>query len=436
MTFEQLQDLLQMYNGINGDRENFEALKAGILDVKTSAAWSIPDTAFIEPGASGGTIGDGNDPFPTHAAAEAEGATSFILLPGNYTEQFDLVSGASYYSYEGVTFVNGGITANANQIGTRWLGNADFIGNFTSIYFNQSVDLIDVEIEFNEIEETGTSGRFELRAGTTNLSNVTIKGKRYTALGGNAYGIYLRGRLGGTIHIDEIYGDYSVVNAFSHDNATLTVSYNKLTLRDGGAAGNTLPQYKQAFISYSSTASSKIILKGDIYNEVASLMASNGATVSTWLSSLGKIIINGDIYALNNRGIYNTGGTVEHNGQVKSLNLAWECTAGSTIVKNSIANQAVSSIVSGTGKLEILDFAIKSTTSDHIIDVVGNTAELRISNSILEGSSGLCVEHNAGTSTIAFQGSVSSNLANSALTDACTPSGFTQQSGLVAPSID
>jgi hypothetical protein len=436
MTFEQLQDLLQMYNGINGDRENFEALKAGILDVKTSAVWSIPDTAFIEPGASGGTIGDGNDPFPTHAAAIAEGATSFILLPGNYTEQFDLVSGASYFSYDGVTFVGGGITATTDQIGTRWLGNADFIGNFTSIYFNQSVDLIDVEIEFNEIEETGTSGRFELKAGITNLSNVTIKGKRFTSVGGNAAGIYLRGRLGGTIHIDEIYGDYSVITAFSHDDATITLSYNKLTLRDGGTPGNSLPQYKQALISYSSTASSKIILKGDIYNDVSSLMGSNGATITTWLSGLGTVIIEGDIYTPNNRAVYNTGGNIILKGRIKSGDSAFQVAGGKVDVIGCTVEQGTSSSVSDSGELWMSGTSVKSTTTDHIIDVVGNSAELRITDCILEGTSGLCVEHNAGTSTIAFQGSVSSNLANSTLTDACTPSGFTQQSGLIAPSID
>jgi len=396
--------------------------------------WNVPGVAFLEPSASGGTIGDGNDPFPTHAAAVLAGATAFILLPGNYSEQFDLVSGASYYSYEGVTFVDGGITATANQTGTKWLGYADFVGNFQMIYFNDSVDLIDVEIEFNEIEETagGARGLTLKAAAGGNLSNIKVKGKKFVGVGGNGYGIYLRGRLGGSISIDEIYGDYSVIDSFGHEDSTLLISYNKLVLRDGGAANN-LQQYKQAFISYNSDATSNITLRGDIYNEVTALMGSNGATVTAWSGNAGTITIEGDIYALNNRSILCVSGSIVHKiGRIKSLNKAYEVTAGKISANNNIIEQGTSSTVSGTGKLEISHTSVKSTTTDQIIDVAGNTSELRITNSILEGTSGLCVEHNAGTSVIAFQGNVSSNLANSALTDACSPTGFTQQTGLVA----
>ena len=428
-------EVLKAINSVIGTtNQSVQDLISQIGNIETG--WNIPGVAFIDPSVNSGqgTIGDGNDPFSTHAAAVAAGATSFILLPGNYSEQFDLKSGASYYSYEGVTFVNGGITATTNQEGTKWLGYADFIGNFEMIYFNDSLDLVDVEIEFNEIEETGTAARgltLKVADAASNLSNVNIRGRKFIGLGGNAYGIYIRGRLGGSISIDEIYGDYSTIDAFQHENSTLVISYNKLVLRDGGAAGN-LAQYKQAFIAYTSDADSNITLKGDIYNEVSSLVGSNGATVTTWSGSLGTIIIEGDIYSNNNRGVYNTGGNIIHRGSIESLDKAYEVTAGKINSNGNIIEQGVSSTVSGTGKLEIGNSIVKSSTSDHILDVVGNTAELRITNSILEGTSGLCVEHNGGTSTIAFQGSVASNLANSALTDACSPTGFTQQTGLVA----
>jgi len=404
---------------------------------ESTGGWLIPETAFILPGATGGVIGDGNDPFPTHAAAVTAGATSFVLLPGNYSELFDLVSGANYYSYEGVTFVAGGITATVNQDGTKWLGNADFIGNFQMLYFNSAVDLVDVEIEFNEIEETGSGGRgLTLKVGTTNLSNVSVKGNKFTGLGGNAYGIYLRGRLGGAININEIYGDYSVIDAFTHSNATLIISYNKLVLRDGGIGGN-LPQYKHAFISYLSDATSNITLRGDIYNEVSTLMASNGAAVVSWTANLGTVTIEGDIYALNNRGIICTTGNVVHKGNLKSLDRAYVIDGtGKIDAVNSIVEQGKTCTIGGTGELVILNSTIKSTAADHIIDVVASGASVRITNSILEGTSGVCVEHNATTPTIAFQGSVSSNLANSAFTDACSPTGFTQQTGLVAPIVN
>ena len=409
---------------------------APVAESGSGGGWLIPETAFIQPGATGGTIGDGNAPFPTHTAAIAAGAMSFILLPGNYSEQFDLVSGASYYSYEGVTFVDGGITATTDQAGTKWLGNADFIGAFEMIHFNNSVDLVDVEVEFNEIEETGTTARgLNLQVGAVNLSSVSVKGKKFTGLGGNAHGVKVSGRLGGTVHIDEIYGDYSVVNSYAHDDSTLLISFNKLVVRDGGAAAN-LAQYKQAFISYNSTSTSNITLRGDIYNEVSALMASNGATVTAWTGNLGTITIEGDIYALNNRGILCTAGNIVHNGNLKSLDRAYVIDgAGKIDAVNSVVEQGKTCTIGGTGELSIINSTIKSTAVDHIIDVVANGAVVRITNSILEGTSGVCVEHGSTTSTIAFQGNVSSNLANSAFTDACSPTGFTQQTGLVAPSV-
>tara|TARA_R110002153_G_scaffold6071_1_gene27811 strand:+ start:5537 stop:6931 length:1395 start_codon:yes stop_codon:yes gene_type:complete len=417
---------------------------APVAESGSGGGWLIPETAFIQPGVTGGTVGDGNAPFPTHTAAIAAGANSFILLPGNYSEQFDLVSGASYYSYEGVTFVAGGITATTDQAGTKWLGNADFIGAFEMIYFNSSVDLVDVEIEFNEIEETAGAARgLTLKAGNfdtglnvpANLSSVSVKGKKFTGVGGNGYGLSVRGRLGGTIHIDEIYGDYSVISSYEHEDATLLISFNKLAVRNVGSAGN-LAQYKQAFISYNSYATSNITLRGDIYNEVVSLMASNGATVTAWTGNLGTVTIEGDIYALNNRGILCTAGTIVHNGNLKSLDRAYVIDgAGKIDAVNSVVEQGKTCTIGGTGELSIINSTIKSTAVDHIIDVVTSTAVVRITNSILEGTSGVCVEHNATTPTIAFQGNVSSNLANSSFTDACSPTGFTQQTGLVAPSV-
>jgi len=436
MTLQELQELLQLEFGSFNDINNFNRIKEAILDTKASAVWSIPGIAFVDPDATGpGTLGNGNDPFSTVALAEASNPEAIFLLPGNYGETINIVSGRTYFSYPGVTFTSGGVRALVAQNGTKWLGYASFIANTQMVYLNQNVDLVDFEFEFDEIIETGTNARgLTLHGGTTNLSNIKITGNKFVGLGGNAYGIYLRNRLGGNINIREIYGDYAPINAFQHSNATLILNFDKAVVRDGGAGGN-LADYSQTFISHGSDANSTIILNGDIYSEVTTLLGSNTAAVTTWSSALGKIIINGDIYALNNRGIYSTGGTVEHNGKIKTLNLACQCAGGVIIAKNSVINQAVSSIVSGTGKLELLDSSVKSTTSDQIIDVIGNTAELRISNSILEGTSGLCVEHNAGTSTIAFQGNVSSNLANSALTDACSPTGFVQQTGLVAPTI-
>lgn len=403
--------------------------------VTSESKWLIPGVAFVDPSANGpGTLGDGNDPFKTVALAEASGPDAVFLLPGNYSETINLSSGMLYFSYPGVTFVDGGLRAISDQEGTKWLGYSSFIGDFQMIYLNSAVDLIDLTIEFDEIIETGTNAAraLVLYGGTTNLSTVNVKGKKLNAKAANAHGLYVRNRLGGSITIDEIISDYSTINAFAHDNAELEITFKKAVVQDGGFAGN-LASYSQVFISYLSTATSKIILNGDMYNEVATLQASNGATVTTWLTCLGTVIINGSIFANANRGIYNTGGNIILRGSLNTSDLAVQSTAGNNSFEGSNITQGKSSLLSGTNKTWLSGCQVNSTATDHIIDVTANANELYVHNTVLEGSAGLCVEHNGTTATIGFA-NTSSNLANSALTDAYTPTGFLQQTGLTTPN--
>lgn len=399
--------------------------------------WNMPGVAFVDPvngDNNTGNVGDGNKPYSTVSAAILAGPDAIFLLPGNYSETINLTSGMTYFSYPGVTFVSGGLRAISTQEGTKWLGYSSFIGDFQMIYFNNSVDLIDFTIEFDEIIETGTSAAraLVLYGGTTNLSTVNVKGRKLNAKAANAHGLYVRNRLGGSITIDEIISDYGTINAFAHDNAELEITFKKAIVRDGGFAGN-LANYSQVFISYISTATSKIILNGDMYNEVASLQASNGATVTTWLNCLGTVIINGSIFANVNRGIYNTGGNIILRGSLNTSDLAVQSAAGNTSFEGSNITQGKSSLLSGTGKTWLSGCQVNSTAVDHIIDVTANINELYVHNTVLEGSAGLCVEHNATTATIGFA-NTSSNLANSALTDAYTPSGFLQQTGITTPN--
>ena len=403
-----------------------------------TSTWEVPGVAFVDPLASGsGTLGDGNDPFSTVALAEASSPDAIFLLPGNYSETVNLVSGMTYFSYPGVTFVNGGLRVAENQDGTRWLGYSKFIGNFFQVYLNADFSMENMYFELDEITETGSGSRCIYVKPFANNSNIVIKVRgKVTSYGGNGHGIRFQDNANVDLFVEEgIYGPYGPLNTFNL-TGTCTVNTPKIVGTDGGFAGD-VAGFKAAVWNQLSSGGT-LIVNGDVIQETTPTIAgaaSTGNVASAVHSSgSGNVIINGTVDGGQQRGISHiaTGYTIV-NGNVKSAgDHAFEATAGNLLIESSSIFQNESSILSEAGKVWLNGCQVFSEATDHIIDVTANTNELYVHNTVLEGTAGVCVEHNATTATIGFSGTTS-NLANSALTDAYSPTGFVQQTGVRTP---
>ena len=405
----------------------------------SSSSWDVPGVAFVNPLASvgAGTVGDGNDPFPTVSAAVAATPDAVFLLPGNYSEQVDLQSGMTYYSYPGVTFVNGGLRVASNQDGTQWLGYSSFIGNFFQVYLNDNFSMENMYLEFDEIEETASGARCIYIDPDANASNIVIRvRKNVTSFGGNGHGIRFQNNANVHLIVEgEIVGPYGPLNTFNL-SGTCVVDCPTIRATDGGFGGD-VAGFKAAVWNQLSSGGT-LIINGDVIQETTPTLAGAASTANVvsavHSSGSGNVIVNGTVDGGQQRAISHIAtGYVIVNGNVKSAgDHAFEVTAGSLLIESSSVFQNESSILSGTGKVWLNGCQVFSEAADHIIDVTNNSNELYIHNTVLEGNSGLCVEHNATTATIGFSGT-SSNLANSALTDAYSPTGFVQQTGIRTP---
>lgn len=408
-------------------------------EITVENTWLIPGVAFVDPTATGtGVLGDGNSPFNTVALAEASGPDAVFLLPGNYSETINLISGMIYFSYPGVTFVGGGLRVAENQDGTKWLGYSSFVGNFQQVYFNADFAMENMYMEFDHIEETESSARCLYVKPFTNNSNIVIKVRKdIISYGGNGHGVRFQDNANVNLTVEgEIKGSYGPLNTFNL-TGTCVVNCPVIRATDGGFAGD-VAGFKASVWNQLSSGGT-LTINGDVIQETTPTIAgaaSTGNVASAVHSSgTGNVIINGTVNGGQQRAIshISTGYTII-NGNVKSEgDHAFEATAGNLLIQGSSIFQNESSILSGTGKVWLDGCQVFSEATDHIIDVTANTNELYVHNTVLEGNSGVCVEHNATTATIGFSGT-SSNLANSALTDAYSPTGFLQQTGIRTPN--
>ena len=170
--------------------------------------WNVPGVAFVsDSGNDGaGTVGDGNLPYGTVAAAHAASSKVYIL-PGTYTESIAMKTETTYFSYPGVVFTGGTLTISENCTNTKWLGYSSFIGNFPpfSIHTFSCLNLV---LEFDEIE--GSTAAF--RPLTASGSNVKLSANRITLTASSGGGITLGLDISGEINVkDFIKANYGVL---------------------------------------------------------------------------------------------------------------------------------------------------------------------------------------------------------------------------------
>jgi len=368
-------------------------------------SWDLLRTAVIDPQTGDdatGTIGDGNLPYKTIAAATSAGATNFYLLPGTYTETVTVASNHTYYSAQGVLFTGGGIAspAGAGQISNwKWYGNANFIGDFRAFYLvNNDVYYTDLVFEFDTIRTTGgNSIDLYIWASLSQdaESTVTIIGNEIDSYSANANVIGPYGNISGTINIrKKLSGFYSLIA--SSGLGKLTINCPNMVLKDGGFAGNN-GAYKQLFVSYGVTGYEDITINGNFYSEVTGTLGSiagvivfhlgdspprlqfNGRAKADFLlygvrmaTRGGTVVVQGDMYLPNGRLFY----------QTQEENVVSFENGRSTVSVTSTTG----AVTAGTGtKVYLKDYEILMTADTHIISMTSINSEIYTNDVNAEG---------------------------------------------------
>lgn len=381
-------------------RGNYKPTATRLVDLKAyfgggGGAWDLLRTAVIDSETGDdatGTVGDGNLPFRTVAAAKTAGATNFYLLPGEYTETITLASEETYYAAQGVVFTAGGLRSPATNLDNcKWLGSANFIGNFEALYLIEENVITDFVFEFDTIRTTNTAGReMYIWVDRTTESTVTITGNEVYSYGGNANCIGTLGRVSGTINIKrKLSGFYSLWSSFGA--GTLTLNCPNMVLLDGGWAGN-VGSYKQLFVSYASSGYENITINGNFYSEVASSLTSIAGVIMNHTGSAPKkITFNGSAKA--DQLLYGVsagvaGGTITINGDMylPQGRLLSQTGAGSQVAfEDGNSTVSLSSSLGIGVSCFVKNYDILMTADAHIFRLTDVTSQLVTNNVNAEG---------------------------------------------------
>ena len=360
-------------------------------------SWDLLRTAVIDPQTGDdatGTIGDGNLPYKTIAAATTAGATNFYLLPGTYTETVTVASNHTYYSTQGVLFTDGGITApaGAGQISNwKWYGNANFIGNFRAFYLvSNDVYYTDLVFEFDTIRTTGGSSRdLYIYASLTTESTVTVIGNEIDSYSANGNVIVPYGNISGTIDIrKKLSGFYSLIA--SSGTGKLTINCPNMVLKDGGPYGNN-GAFKHLFVSYGVTGYEDITINGNFYSEVTSSLGSIAGVIVFHTASPSRLQFNGRAKAnqlLFGVRMTTTGGTVVVQGDMYIPNgrLFYQSQIDNVAsFENGRSTVSVGSTTGAGTTVYLKDYEILMTADTHIITMADISTEIYTNNVNAEG---------------------------------------------------
>jgi hypothetical protein len=403
--------------------------------------WDMSAVAFVSPTGNNGTaaLGDGNKPYQTIAAAQLV-SNVVMILPGAYTETITLQTLTTYYCYPGVKFTAGGLRSPLTElVDTKWLGYADFVGNFFHMVFNLCW-LTDFVLEFNRSVSTGTSSRtvfFKAR----NPSNIDVKCVSVDAFAANGHGPRFYGDVTGTFTASEYVtsdygsvsfggtGGYEIIRDFVY-NCPRTI------LRNGGFIGNNAA-FKAIVGIFGTSLGSSITINGDLYSDIVAPLGSISGGISNWTQSAGKVIHNGKVFARSLRGIYmNVTGSIKCGDKIESDDRPFLLANGETVIDGCSLLFSNTGQVQGTAVAHISNSTMYCDTGVNMIDYVPATADLYVNNVLAEGTGAFEFINTGGVAGSAGMINSYSNLLNDTfLTNLYGFVGFTQEINLVVPKI-
>lgn len=390
-------------------------------------------------------------PYSTVSQAAAIAATlsanvysrvMVYIRSGLYSGSVNLANYVDFYSEPGVVFFGSG---NVRDLGvavtSNFLGYAKFVGKSSQALFITGNST--VNFQFDYIDNTsGQSIRIEPPVG--GQCEVLIEGNKiFCTTLGVAYAIAIRRKATVTMNIKSwIWAYHSVFDIRDNFDGLLTVNCPRIRLANDNIYGG---NFKQAFIIYTSTAASKIIVNGDIVNEMTGFIGGIAGMVTYWGAAAGYFELNGNIYGGQTYGLYCSGnqptGTMVINGSIYSdIQPVWVSSYSNCYVRNGVIMKKSTAAgatvaLNQFSKLFLSNtFVYNAQVDGDLIYPVDTTNEVNLYNVVgqSEGVGGFAI-NSANPVTVKVHGSRFNKALGATITDALTPSGFINDPLVVVP---
>jgi hypothetical protein len=361
------------------------------------------------------------------------------LRAGYYSASIVLVNNVDIYCEPGVVIY--GVVQDTSAVVSNFLGYASFLNyplNSLSLTYSSTVNF-----EFDTIQ---SSGRAMYIGGTGgNTPTVRIKGNYiYCTTNGTGHGITLRNNSNVYMDISRgIEAIHSTIEFRTH-GGDFVLNCPKIYLGTGNIYGG---NYKQAFIFYSTTSTSNIIINGDVVNKDTIYYGGISGMITFWGSCPGSVIVNGNVYGRGTIGVYGnntTNGKFTMNGSVFSdIEPGALVGSGEYYFKNG--THGMPSSATTVSRLHYIGSSAKVYFSNVMMynDVVdGNTlhvdsttCSVSIFNSLstTAGSAGEIISATTSGATIMIHNTRSNKPLSAILIDTLSPTGLIVDSNLIIP---
>jgi hypothetical protein len=280
----------------------------------------------------------------------------------------------------------------------KWLGHAQFEGNFFAIYFITFCQFIDCVFDFDYIKTTGTASRDLYIWGHPSLtSTIVVNCNKIDSFGGNGNAIGILGLVEGAINIREkliaYYNPYTFGFPGFAASEKLVINCPLTIMRNGGWAGTNIS--KAVAYVLGATSVMDIEINSKLVVESGVTFGSVAGIITTWAGgSSGKIVWNGDKIAPSMpRGIYNTRPTTKviSRGDIylPDGRLVETTNSGEVNIEQGNSVFSLSSLLGSTGTTYLKDFHIHAIgVGQNIFDLNTNSHNLYMDGVVAEGDGG------------------------------------------------
>jgi hypothetical protein len=381
----------------------------------------------------------------TVAATLGGGLSSRVLVyirKGSYTGSVDLKNWVDFYCEPGVVFSGSGSVRDLGvSVNSNFYGYAKFVSKTSSALAVTGSST--VNFQFDYIDQSSS-----IAINTTppigGQCEVTIEGNKiFSTTLGVGYAIALRRKANVTFNIKSwIWAYHSVFDIRDNYDGVLTVNCPKIRLANDNLYGG---NFKQAVISYSSTANARMTFNADFVNEGTAYLGGISGMITNWSSTSGIIEVNGNIYAGETVGLYCSGnqaaGRMVINGNIFSnIQPVYVASENSCYVKNGVVSKP-STFAANTvrtiqnAKLFMSNVQLYNAAPDiHLIKLDSTTSQLYLYDVVGEATGATALSIDAiGPVNIQAHGSRFNKDKGVNVTDVLTPSGFIFDPLLIVP---
>jgi len=419
-----------------GSRLTIQEMDGNLTYLETP--FSKADTAFVDPTNGNNAtakVGNGNLPYSTITAAAAE-SNHVVLLPGNYNEVHTLVSGVKYFAYPGVTFIEpallvGPTGSGSNLENTYFLGHADFNDAVLDITTDTVTNL---RFQANNMVTTkALTLNTNIYIAPVSASSGQVDVNYVSAYAGGGLATSFRYGFSGVINIKELRSPYNALTFRYGASQKCYVNIDKLTLIDGGFAGNA-GGFKQSIAIADCDSGSAYYLN---VKECENLCTTTVATgIGTQSNISCSIHFKGNTRQVTNKNISVLDSSIlvyEGGMEAGTYAIGNTSTSGTTIINNSNIIQNSASSLVGTLFLNN-STTYTSTPTQNFITSTNAASKFYANNVVAGGGTGSFFYGGAGS--YGYVNVTGTHISASATSvDLYTSSSYTQETALVVPTI-